>query len=116
VHFAPLFGHQYSHVWIDFRGIQDAYMRGRGIDCFENSRRATIAQREYAIANPSGWRGYSGEVWGLTASDGRYDTSMVIDGRASSTRIGREALRPAKCRTSVGSIAITSASIRGPSS
>src|SRR5438132_3222977 len=41
VGFAPLFGHHYSHVWIDFRGIQDAYMRGRGIDYFENSRRAT---------------------------------------------------------------------------
>ena len=34
VNFAPLFGHQYSHIWIDFRGIQDAYMRGRGIDYF----------------------------------------------------------------------------------
>ncbi len=43
--FAPLFGHQYSHVWIDFRGIRDAYMRGKGIDYFENSRRATLAQR-----------------------------------------------------------------------
>ena len=40
--FAPLFGHQYSHVWIDFRGIQDEYMRQRGIDYFENSRRATL--------------------------------------------------------------------------
>ena len=52
--FAPLFGHQYSHVWIDFRGIQDAYMRRRGIDYFENSRRAVYAQRAYAIANPLG--------------------------------------------------------------
>ena len=52
VGFAPLFGHQYSHVWIDFRGIQDAYMRAHGIDYFENSRRATLAQRAYAIANP----------------------------------------------------------------
>src|SRR5690606_34723844 len=34
--FPPLFGHQYSHVWVDFRGIQDDYMRGRGIDYFEN--------------------------------------------------------------------------------
>src|SRR2546430_10757226 len=48
VQFGPLFGHEYSHVWIDFRGIQDAYMRGRGIDYFENSRRATYAQRAYA--------------------------------------------------------------------
>ena len=38
--FAPLFGHQYSHVWIDFRGLQDPSMRQRGIDYFENTRRA----------------------------------------------------------------------------
>src|ERR671916_212786 len=47
VNFPPLFGHQYSHVFIDFRGIQDEYMRSRGIDYFENSRRATLAQRQY---------------------------------------------------------------------
>ena len=68
--FAPLFGHQYSHVWIDFRGIQDDYMRGHGIDYFENSRRATIAQREYAIHNPMHWNGYGSDVWGLTACNG----------------------------------------------
>lgn len=81
VNFAPLFGHQYSHVWIDFRGIQDAYMREKGIDYFENSRRATLSQQAYAIANPGGWEGYSGEIWGLTASDGPIDTTLVIDGR-----------------------------------
>lgn len=68
--FGPLFGHQYSHVWVDFRGIQDAYMRKRGFDYFENSRRATYAQRTYAIANPMRWKGYGANVWGLTASDG----------------------------------------------
>ncbi|HUG41633.1 MAG TPA: glucoamylase family protein [Longimicrobiales bacterium] len=78
--FGPLFGHQYSHVWIDFRGIRDAYMRGRGIDYFENSRRALRSQRAYAIANPGGWRGYGAELWGLTASDGPLDTVMVVDG------------------------------------
>ena len=79
--FAPMFGHQYSHVWIDFRGIRDAYMRGRGIDYFENSRRATLSQRAYAIDNPMEWKGYSGEIWGLTAADGPKDTTFVIDGR-----------------------------------
>jgi hypothetical protein len=82
VQFAPLFGHQYSHVWIDFRGIQDAYMRGRGIDYFENSRRATLSQQAYALANPGGWRDYSADIWGLTASDGPLDSTMVIDGRS----------------------------------
>ena len=68
--FAPLFGHQYSHLWIDFRGIQDATMRQRGIDYFENTRRAVYAQRAYAIANPNGWYEYGANVWGFTACDG----------------------------------------------
>lgn len=70
VYAGPLFIHQFSHVWIDFRDIADAYMRARGIDYFENSRRATIVHREYAIRNPRGWKNYSGECWGLTASNG----------------------------------------------
>ena len=73
--FAPLFGHQYSHVWIDFRGIQDPFMRARGINYFENSRRAAYAQRAYAIANPGGWKSYGVNVWGLTASDGPADVA-----------------------------------------
>jgi hypothetical protein len=80
VNFAPLFGHQYSHLWIDFRGIQDAYMRQRGIDYFENSRRATLAQHAYAIDNPGKWRDYGSTIWGLTASDGPLDTTLVVDG------------------------------------
>jgi hypothetical protein len=80
VGFAPLFGHQYSHVWIDFRGIRDDYMRGRGIDYFENSRRATLAQRAYAIDNPMGWRDYGANIWGLTASDGPLGATLDVDG------------------------------------
>jgi len=67
--FPPLFGHQYSHCPIDFRGIPDAYMAARGIDYFENSRRATYAARSYCIANPFGRTGYGENMWGLTASD-----------------------------------------------
>jgi hypothetical protein len=78
--FAPLFGHQYSHIWIDFRGIHDEYMRQHGIDYFENSRRATLAQRRYAIANPMSWTGYGENVWGLSASDGPANTSQVYRG------------------------------------
>jgi len=48
----PLFIHQLSHVWIDFRKIQDAPTRERGIDYFENSRRATLVHQQYAIRNP----------------------------------------------------------------
>ena len=80
VGFAPLFGHQFSHAWIDFRGIQDGYMRGRGIDYFENSRRATYAQQAYAIDNPSGWKGYGELSWGLTACDGPSDATFPWGG------------------------------------
>ena len=67
--FPPLFGHQYSHVWIDFRHIRDPYMQTKGIDYFENSRRATLAQRAYSIANTGHWVGYSDTLWGITACD-----------------------------------------------
>jgi hypothetical protein len=66
----PLFLHQFSHMWIDLRGLQDAFMREKGIDYFENSRRATYVQREYAIRNPRGFKGYGEHLWGITASDG----------------------------------------------
>jgi hypothetical protein len=71
--FGPMFGHQYPHVWIDLRGIRDDYMRGRDLDYFENSRRATLAQQAYAVANPGGWKGYGADIWGLTACDGPGD-------------------------------------------
>ena len=68
--FEPLFGHQFSHVWVDFRGIRDDFMAKKGIDYFENTRRATLSQRAYGIDNPNRWTGYSGDFWGWTASDG----------------------------------------------
>ncbi len=86
VNFTPLFGHQYSHLFVDFRGIQDAYMRdkseevGEPIDYFENSRRATLSQHAYAVDNPMGWDGYSDRIWGLTASDGPTDRAVEVDG------------------------------------
>ena len=79
ISFGPLFGHQYSHCWIDFRGIRDPYMRERGLDYFENSRRATYSQQSYAKDNPAKWRDYSDTIWGITASDGPHDTTFVVD-------------------------------------
>ncbi|CAN5309170.1 glucoamylase family protein [soil metagenome] len=70
VNFGPLFGHQYSQMFIDYRGIKDEYMTKKGIDYFENSRRATYANRQYCITNSAGWTGYEKNVWGLTACDG----------------------------------------------
>lgn len=70
VAFPPLFGHQFSQVFIDFRGLADSFMKNKGIDYFENSRRATLVQRQYAIENPHNWVGYDSLCWGLSACDG----------------------------------------------
>lgn len=80
INFGPLFGHQYSHCWIDFRGIYDPYMKKAGFDYFENSRRATLAQRQYCIENPGKFKGYGPNIWGLTAGDGP-DTDMLHEGK-----------------------------------
>jgi hypothetical protein len=74
--FPALFGHQYTHVWADLRDIQDTYMKRRGLDYFENSRRAVYAQQAYAIANPRGCRDYGATIWGITASDGPADVEI----------------------------------------
>src|SRR5205823_816810 len=66
----PLFNHRMSHLWVDFRGIQDRFLRARGLDYFENSRRATYVQQEYARRNPRSFTGYGEWCWGITASDG----------------------------------------------
>jgi hypothetical protein len=67
VYAGPLFIHQLSHIWLDFRGIRDELNRSMDLDYFENSRRATYIQREYAIENPLGFKHYGEYVWGLTA-------------------------------------------------
>src|SRR5262245_46685267 len=67
---APLFTHQLSHLWVDFHGIQDVFMRDHGSDYFENSRQATYTQQEYASRNPLGFAGYGEHCWGITATDG----------------------------------------------
>jgi hypothetical protein len=76
----PLFTHQLSHVWIDFRGIRDAFMREHGLDYFENSRRATYVQQQYAIRNPLEFEGYGERCWGITASDGPGPTVRCVNG------------------------------------
>lgn len=76
----PLFTHQISHIWIDFRGIRDVFMRDKGIDYFENSRRATFVQQQYAIANPLKFTGYGKDCWGITASDGPGPDARKVNG------------------------------------
>jgi hypothetical protein len=80
VYAGPLFIHQFSHLWIDFRKIQDAFMRDKGLDYFENSRRATLTHQEYAIRNPLEFEGYGRYCWGLTASDGPGPATLKVKG------------------------------------
>ena len=81
LHAGPLFIHQFPQVWLDLRGIADGFMRERGIDYFENSRRATLLQRDYAVRNPRGYDGYGEVGWGLTASDGPGPALAEVAGR-----------------------------------
>jgi hypothetical protein len=81
VYAGPLFIHQLSHCWVDFRGIRDAYMRERDIDYFENSRRATYVQRAYAAKNPRGFTEYDADCWGVSASDGPGPAMRKVKGR-----------------------------------
>jgi hypothetical protein len=77
----PLFIHQFSHLWIDFRGIQDDFNRKAGFDYFENSRRATYVHREYAIENPKMFAHYGAFCWGQTASAGPGNKELIIDNK-----------------------------------
>ena len=76
----PLFTHQLSHMWIDFRGLRDEFMRAHDSDYFENSRHATFVQQEYAVRNPMNFVGYGEHCCGFTASDGSGWTTRSIDG------------------------------------
>ncbi len=80
LHAAPLFTHQLSHVWCDFRGIRDRPMHERDTDYFENSRRATLAQQAYAVRNPNGYAHMGRLCWGITASDGPGYVTRTVDG------------------------------------
>lgn len=64
---APLFVHQYSHAWLDFRDRQDAYA-----DYFENSRLATLRHRRFCLDMRNRFPWFDNHMWGITASDSRY--------------------------------------------
>jgi hypothetical protein len=72
----PLFVHHFSHAWVDFRGIRDAFMEGKDCDYFENSRRAALIQQKYAVENKFGFTGYARNCWGLSAGDGPCDGTV----------------------------------------
>ncbi|HEV2285939.1 MAG TPA: glucoamylase family protein [Steroidobacteraceae bacterium] len=61
---APLFIHQYSHAWFDFRNRQDAYA-----NYFDNSVSATLAHRQFCLALAPQFADYQASLWGISASD-----------------------------------------------
>jgi len=67
-HADPLFVHQYSHAWIDFRGRRE---QKTGIDWFQNSVTATHAHKAFCLSLADEFPGYSEHIWGVTASDSR---------------------------------------------
>jgi hypothetical protein len=77
----PLFTHLFSHAWIDFRGIRDAFMREKHSDYFENTKRSIAVHREYGERNPHNFKGYSRNFWGVTAGDGPSGQELRLDGR-----------------------------------
>jgi hypothetical protein len=62
----PLFVHQYSHAFVDFRGLRDR----RGFDPWQNSVTATRMNRRFCIDHAAQYRGYGPLSWGLSACDG----------------------------------------------
>jgi len=62
--YAPLFIHQYSHAWFDFRKKADKYT-----NYFTNSVTATQAHKQFCLSLQSQFKDYQSNVWGITASD-----------------------------------------------
>jgi hypothetical protein len=77
----PLFTHLFSHAWIDYRGIQDEFMREKRCDYFQNTRSTVAVHREYAARNPREYEGYGRDCWGVTAGDGPGNAEMRQNSR-----------------------------------
>jgi hypothetical protein len=60
----PLFTHQYSQAWFDFRGKRDAYA-----NFFDNSVTATRAHKRFCMSLHDEFPDYTDHLWGITSSD-----------------------------------------------
>lgn len=76
----PFYVHQLPHIWIDFRGIRDEYMKAKDSDYFNNSVRASLVQHRYALENPMNFDVYGKFFWGITESDGPGPALLNIKG------------------------------------
>lgn len=63
----PLFTHQFSHAWVDFRHQMDG--DPSYLNYFQNSRTATYAHRDFCVGLRSLYADYDSDMWGVTASD-----------------------------------------------
>mgnify|MGYP002798712261 CR=1 FL=1 len=70
-----LFTYQFSHAWIDFRNLEDK----ENINWFDNSIKATVANREYCIDNSEKFKTFGKDSWGLTACVGPNGYSGVME-------------------------------------
>ena len=73
--FAPLFVHQYSQAWFDFRGKRDKFA-----DYFRNSVTATEVHRRFCLELGKQFPDYSEDLWGITASDSEHDGYVAWGG------------------------------------
>lgn len=88
---APLFVHQYSHAWFDFRDKADAYA-----NYFENSVTATKAHKLWCISLAKQFPDYADDLWGISASDSMH--GYVAWGGPSSDGPDRRQHRPLRGR------------------
>lgn len=63
--FGSIFTYQYSHAFVDFRGLTDQ----EGTDWYQNSVTATLAARQFCMDQQGKWTTYGEDAWGLTACD-----------------------------------------------
>lgn len=66
----PLFWIHYSHLGINPKGLTDPYA-----DYWQEHVNTAKIHHAYAVANPQGFKNYSDQCWGLTASDDPYGYS-----------------------------------------
>jgi hypothetical protein len=81
---SPLFTHQYSHAWVDYRDRRES--KAPHADFFANSVAATRAHRAFCIDLAKEFPGYSEDIWGITASNSAHGYA-VWGGWPSRTKI-----------------------------
>ncbi len=98
-----LFTYQFSHAWIDFRNTKDK----EGIDWFENSVKATKANKQYCIDNKEKFKTFGENSWGLTACIGPNGYNVGYGAEPCTAEIEKENDGTIPPCGSIGSIVFT---------